>query len=372
MKDNFSEEMSPEEAVPAKRPPRKSIRNIPLPKKDRAIMDEAVNMDIRPAHHDTASNSNEARLDEPQIDLTDPATEAEVGEIKHLDIHKTEPKPVREEKSEKTEKRPRSRSRVTGHIHDHEENTGGIERNNNSEEISEASEVPREKAFTSTENWDDESATTDTIVHTRSSRNLRQGMTGGLGRMNRRNRRDSESESDESEGENSRFGKKRKGRGKLVGTVVVILLIAFGLMHTVFAHATITIQSGAGNFTLQEKVLPDEIEYTVFTENTEQKATVSGVQNVSVDKKATGTVILYNNFNSESYDLIKTTRLQTANGSVYRLLEDVKIPGRTTVGGKTTPGSVNAKVEAELAGSEYNAKGGLELRLPGLIAGTQK
>jgi hypothetical protein len=94
------------------------------------------------------------------------------------------------------------------------------------------------------------------------------------------------------------------------------------------------------------------------------------VKTVSVNKKATGTVTLYNNYSTEPYDLIKTTRLQTAKGSVYRLTADVRIPGKKTAGGKDTPGTVNATVEADLPGSEYNAKGGTELRLPGLVEGS--
>ncbi len=159
---------------------------------------------------------------------------------------------------------------------------------------------------------------------------------------------------------------------KLSIFAVCCLIVLFALGQTIFAKATVTISAPAQMVAIPETTLPNPIGYESFTKNTEKKVTVDDIKTVSVNKKATGTIILYNNFSTAPYDLIKTTRVQTKNGSVYRLTEDVVIPGKKVVGGKDVPGTVSAKVEAELPGSDYNAKGGLDLFLPGLIPGTAK
>jgi hypothetical protein len=166
-------------------------------------------------------------------------------------------------------------------------------------------------------------------------------------------------------------GSQSRAKRTVVVTVLALLAI-FGLMHTVFARVSVTLPNGKMSVSLADEALPNAITSTVITKNTEKKVAIESVKTVAVSNKATGTVILYNNYSTAPYDLIKTTRLSTANGSIYRLTQDVTVPGRKTVNGATVPGSVNAKVEAELPGSEYNARGGLDLKLPGLIPGTEK
>lgn len=162
--------------------------------------------------------------------------------------------------------------------------------------------------------------------------------------------------------------KKRGRKMRAVLVTIVALAIIFGLMQTVFARVVVSIPNGKTSINFAEEILAAEVQSSGITKNSEKKVLVEAVKNVDVSKKATGTIILYNNYSTQPYDLIKTTRVQTANGSVYRLTQDVTIPGKKG----STPGTVNAKVEAELPGSEYNAKGGTELKLPGLIAGTDK
>ncbi len=172
--------------------------------------------------------------------------------------------------------------------------------------------------------------------------------------------------------ENEGYGGNRSRAGRTLVISVVALLAIFGLMHTVFAKASVALPSAKIDLSLSEESLPNGIMSSVISNNSEKKVSIESVKSVSVNRKATGTVILYNNYSTDPYELVKTTRLSTANGSIYRLVEDIKIPGKKTVGGKSVPGTINAKVEADAAGSEYNAKGGLSLNLPGLIAGTAK
>lgn len=157
-------------------------------------------------------------------------------------------------------------------------------------------------------------------------------------------------------------------RARAVLVTVIALAVIFGLMQTVFARVVINIPKGTTSMSFADQQLVAEVQSSGITKNSEKKIAIGAVKNVTVNTKATGTIILYNNYSTQPYDLIKTTRVQTANGSVYRLTQDVTIPGKKG----STPGTVNAKVEAEKPGSEYNAKGGTSLNLPGLIAGTEK
>lgn len=72
------------------------------------------------------------------------------------------------------------------------------------------------------------------------------------------------------------------------------------------------------------------------------------------ERKARGKVIIYNEFGSESQPLVSTTRLETANGFIFRLTQGVTVPGMTEIGGKKEPGAIEAEVIADQAGDTFN------------------
>jgi hypothetical protein len=71
--------------------------------------------------------------------------------------------------------------------------------------------------------------------------------------------------------------------------------------------------------------------------------------------KAAGTVNIINNFSQASQRLLAGTRFVTANGSLYRLVAAVTVPGQTKSAGKLTPGSISAKITADAIGPQYNS-----------------
>jgi hypothetical protein len=83
-----------------------------------------------------------------------------------------------------------------------------------------------------------------------------------------------------------------------------------------------------------------------------------------VERKASGTIIVYNNFGSAPQRLIKNTRFETPDGFMYRIPESIIVPGRKTDGGKTLPGSVETPVFADQAGDTYNI-GLTDFTIPG-------
>jgi hypothetical protein len=81
-------------------------------------------------------------------------------------------------------------------------------------------------------------------------------------------------------------------------------------------------------------------------------------------QKARGTVVIYNAYSKEDQPLVATTRLETSDGKVYRLSSGVVVPGMTDIGGKDTPGAIEAEVVADQAGEQYNI-GASEFTIPG-------
>lgn len=87
--------------------------------------------------------------------------------------------------------------------------------------------------------------------------------------------------------------------------------------------------------------------------------------------KAGGTVTLYNEYSSSPQTLVRSTRLRTSDGKIFRLVDPATIPGATVQGGKVTAGgTVTAAVLADQSGVAYNI-GPSEFTIPG-FEGTDK
>ena len=74
----------------------------------------------------------------------------------------------------------------------------------------------------------------------------------------------------------------------------------------------------------------------------------------SGNQKARGTLIISNEYSSDTQPLIATTRFETGDGKIFRLAESVTVPGVTIVDGKRQPGIVEAVVIADAPGDAYN------------------
>ncbi|HBV00825.1 MAG TPA: hypothetical protein DEF00_00315 [Candidatus Taylorbacteria bacterium] len=73
-----------------------------------------------------------------------------------------------------------------------------------------------------------------------------------------------------------------------------------------------------------------------------------------VSEKATGTIIIYNNFSDKPQRLIKNTRFETREGLIYRIGSSITVPGRIQKSGQAVPGSLEVTVTADSPGVEYN------------------
>lgn len=76
-------------------------------------------------------------------------------------------------------------------------------------------------------------------------------------------------------------------------------------------------------------------------------------QNSTAGAKARGMIVVYNGFSAEPQTLIATTRFESENGKIFRLLKNVIVPGTTQIDGETKPGVIEVEVVADGAGEEY-------------------
>ena len=157
----------------------------------------------------------------------------------------------------------------------------------------------------------------------------------------------------------------------LIGGVVGAIILAMGIF-SLFNGATITYtpksQSLTFNndtFTAKKEGLPEDLLFSVIkiTEEKSAEAPASGEE--KVNQKASGVIIVYNNSSPSPQRLIKTTRFETPDGKVYRIANDITVPGQKTVAGKTQPGSLEVTVYADQPGESYNI-GLSDFTLPGL------
>lgn len=147
----------------------------------------------------------------------------------------------------------------------------------------------------------------------------------------------------------------------LWGICIFSIAVLLFFLSSMFATATITI-------TPKNKTISLNDTYNIVSnQNTTglHYQTVSITKSLSkdlktdgeeyVERKATGTVILYNTTTSNQR-LIINTRLATTDGLIYKTLTSVNIPAAKTVKSVKTPGSVEVEVFADNAGEEYNMK----------------
>lgn len=91
----------------------------------------------------------------------------------------------------------------------------------------------------------------------------------------------------------------------------------------------------------------------------------------SIERKATGSVIIYNEFSETTQPLVAGTRLETPDGKIFRLAERVVIPGAKKTGGELIATSIEASVIADKAGESYNISPVSKFTIPG-FEGTAK
>ena len=160
-----------------------------------------------------------------------------------------------------------------------------------------------------------------------------------------------------------------------VGITAIATLVFVGLM-TVLPRAKIELNMEKRNLDFVGAMAASaDIKENSFSQNEVRVRGVTFLERKNITKaypasgkkyaerKATGEVVIYNNFSQTSQSLVATTRFTAPDGKLYRLNNTITVPGAS--------GSIRAAVTADKAGEEYNLAPGVKLRIPG-FQGTAK
>jgi hypothetical protein len=164
----------------------------------------------------------------------------------------------------------------------------------------------------------------------------------------------------------------RRGLWVLAGISVLLLYLTFALF---FSGAKITVTPRQeqvvldGRFSAVKEAQPLGLQYETMSLSEEETRKLQATGEKQVETKASGTIIVYNNFNSSPQRLIKNTRFMSPDGLIYRIPSSIVVPGQKTVNGKVVPGSVEAVVYADSPGEEYNKDELVDFTIPGFKGG---
>lgn len=165
--------------------------------------------------------------------------------------------------------------------------------------------------------------------------------------------------------------RRRRGRMSLVVVLLAVLLVAVAGFSLLFAGSRVVVTpkqkdiAVEGAFDAQhEAQTPGTLGFQVMTYSKSLSKILPAKGEEQVDKSASGTIVVYNDYSSTEQRLVKNTRFETSAGLIYRVADSVTVPGQQTAGGKTTPGSVEVTVYADKPGEEYNI-GLSDFKIPG-------
>lgn len=166
----------------------------------------------------------------------------------------------------------------------------------------------------------------------------------------------------------SRWQSKRKIFGILILIFVSIGLAFWGIRY--FATMKVVIQPKESLFTTERKItimVPAEIITLPLSKEREFITTTRKI----VNQKASGIIKVYNEFSSDPQPIIASTRFETPDGKIYRIAENVIIPGAKIEEGKVIPSTIELRVFADRTGNDYNIKDLVNFTIPGFKGGAK-
>ncbi len=141
-------------------------------------------------------------------------------------------------------------------------------------------------------------------------------------------------------------------------TAAASIIVLFLIFSFAFAGVKMTIvpreETAALNGQFTAKKSDPSLPYDVMTLNKMGEKTVPAGGKEHVERKASGTLTIVNNHSTASQKLIKNTRFETPTGLIYRISEDVTVPGQSLLNGKLVAGTIDVTVYADKPGTTYN------------------
>ncbi len=148
----------------------------------------------------------------------------------------------------------------------------------------------------------------------------------------------------------------------VAGSFIVLILAIL----TLFKGSTVSYVPRSALLSFSEETYPayktggEGLLFSVVKLSSDKSVVVKATGESDVERKASGTIIVYNT-SSEAQKLIENTRFQSVEGRIYRISQAITIPAKSG----TTPGSLEVRVTADVAGPAYNT-GLTDFTVPGL------
>ncbi len=168
----------------------------------------------------------------------------------------------------------------------------------------------------------------------------------------------------------------------IAGTLIILAVSGLGgfeLTTKILPKAQVSLILEKKNFDFEENIeisskatqpdFSDETKIIIPGElltakkNLEMKFPSTGKK--SVETKATGFLTVYTNYDNKLQVLVASTRFQSPDGKIFRLNEQIIVPGAKTENGKLTPLGIEVAVTADKTGDEYNLPPTALWKIPG-------
>lgn len=175
-------------------------------------------------------------------------------------------------------------------------------------------------------------------------------------------------ELEEKKGEPARSESRKNIKKRNVPKIIIWTIASLSLIFLLFSAtsffstATVTVVPKIVRVTLNDSylarkdALPGELQFEVMTLRKKASKQLEATETENSRIKASGKIIVYNNFSAAPQRLIINTRFESEKGLIYKIPESIVVPGFKSVGGKRIPGSVETKVFADEPGNKYNMK----------------
>ncbi|MBI2100405.1 MAG: hypothetical protein HYT47_00030 [Candidatus Vogelbacteria bacterium] len=170
--------------------------------------------------------------------------------------------------------------------------------------------------------------------------------------------------------------RRRRTTGWLIITVLIIFLPLVYFVSQSFAEAVVTVKPKQAVLTLDDTLRavtrPSDdltrpeapIGYETMTVQATDSVTVTAGEKKAVSLRASGQITVFNRYSSRPQKLIANTRFEAASGKIYRIKDEIMVPGYEFVDGKLKPGELAVTVYADKPGAEYNGEV-KDLTIPG-------
>lgn len=158
-------------------------------------------------------------------------------------------------------------------------------------------------------------------------------------------------------------------RPVMLGASLLLILMAGAAFFTKTGTASVVVEPTSESVELDIKVQASDMNTRIdaqlgkipgqlieISKTAEHSTPATGTRTVA--SKTRGRLTLSNDFSSAPQSLIATTRLLSADGKLFRTMQNVTIPGATVKSGTSVPGTVVVDVIADQPGPEYNVPAG--------------